>query len=212
MDARMDKATFLETLRVKRAEWDALLAEVGEPRMAQPGPAGEWSLKDSIAHVTWCEREMVGVLRARALVGSHLWNVSQDERNAAVYRQNRDRSLSDVLAEAQQHSARILHPPADYPCGERQYSVEDPGGHRWTFSQTIANVVPSPSLARMLAHQAGGATGGRFACSAAPGGWTLRCRHVRPGAAASARPLYTSTGSSSLGKRTPPGWTAVPAG
>lgn len=40
------------------------------------------------------------------------------------------------------HGARILRPPADYPFGERQYTVEDPGGHRWTFSQSIADVAP----------------------------------------------------------------------
>lgn len=38
--------------------------------------------------------------------------------------------------------AQIISPPADYPYGERQYVVEDPGGHRWTFSQTIADVDP----------------------------------------------------------------------
>jgi uncharacterized glyoxalase superfamily protein PhnB len=38
--------------------------------------------------------------------------------------------------------ARIINPLADYPYGERQYSVEDPGGHRWIFSQTIANTNP----------------------------------------------------------------------
>jgi uncharacterized glyoxalase superfamily protein PhnB len=26
--------------------------------------------------------------------------------------------------------------------GERQYSAEDPWGHRWTFSQTVADVDP----------------------------------------------------------------------
>lgn len=25
---------------------------------------------------------------------------------------------------------------------ERQYAIEDPGGHTWTFSQTIADVAP----------------------------------------------------------------------
>ena len=40
-------------------------------------------------------------------------------------------------------SARILNPPTDYPYGERQYSAEDPGGHRWTFSQSIADVDPA---------------------------------------------------------------------
>lgn len=40
------------------------------------------------------------------------------------------------------YAARILHPPTDYPYGERQYEVEDLAGHRWTFSQTIADVAP----------------------------------------------------------------------
>jgi uncharacterized glyoxalase superfamily protein PhnB len=38
--------------------------------------------------------------------------------------------------------ARILEPPTDFPYGERQCRVEDPGGHAWTFSQTIADVAP----------------------------------------------------------------------
>jgi uncharacterized glyoxalase superfamily protein PhnB len=41
-----------------------------------------------------------------------------------------------------QASAQIVSAPEDYPYGERQYTVEDPGGHRWTFSQTIADVDP----------------------------------------------------------------------
>jgi uncharacterized glyoxalase superfamily protein PhnB len=43
---------------------------------------------------------------------------------------------------ARQLGARIINPPTDYPYGERQYTVEDLGGHRWTFSQTIADVDP----------------------------------------------------------------------
>lgn len=43
---------------------------------------------------------------------------------------------------AVQEGARILRPPADYPYGERQYTVLDPGGHVWTFSQSIADVDP----------------------------------------------------------------------
>jgi uncharacterized glyoxalase superfamily protein PhnB len=39
--------------------------------------------------------------------------------------------------------ARITSPPTDYPYGERQYSAEDPGGHLWTFSQSIADVDPA---------------------------------------------------------------------
>ncbi len=80
----MDKTTFIETLLAGRAEWEALLAEVGEARMLQPGVAGEWSVKDVIAHVMWGEREMVGVMQAHALVGSDLWDLPEDERNAIM--------------------------------------------------------------------------------------------------------------------------------
>jgi uncharacterized glyoxalase superfamily protein PhnB len=44
---------------------------------------------------------------------------------------------------AVRHGAQILHPPTDYSYGERQYSLRDPGGHRWVFSQSIADVDPS---------------------------------------------------------------------
>ena len=43
---------------------------------------------------------------------------------------------------AVQHGAAVLDSPADYPFGERQYTVKDFAGHRWTFSQTIADVDP----------------------------------------------------------------------
>ena len=42
----------------------------------------------------------------------------------------------------QQSDARILHPPETYPFGERQYTVEDLGGHVWTFTQSVADVPP----------------------------------------------------------------------
>jgi uncharacterized glyoxalase superfamily protein PhnB len=43
---------------------------------------------------------------------------------------------------ARQHGARILRAPDDFPYGERQYTVEDLAGHRWTFSQTTADLAP----------------------------------------------------------------------
>jgi uncharacterized glyoxalase superfamily protein PhnB len=42
--------------------------------------------------------------------------------------------------QAQRFGARIVKPPADMPFGERIYTAEDLGGHRWTFSQSIADV------------------------------------------------------------------------
>ncbi|MGI5236852.1 VOC family protein [Dactylosporangium sp. CA-139066] len=43
---------------------------------------------------------------------------------------------------ARAHGARIVMEPADFEYGERQYQAEDLAGHRWTFSQTLADVAP----------------------------------------------------------------------
>jgi uncharacterized glyoxalase superfamily protein PhnB len=45
-------------------------------------------------------------------------------------------------ARTSQGGAQILRPPADHPYGERQYTAVDPGGHVWTFTQSIADVAP----------------------------------------------------------------------
>ena len=46
-------------------------------------------------------------------------------------------------ARAAAAGAKIISEPEDYPYGERQYSALDPGGHRWTFSQSIDDVDPA---------------------------------------------------------------------
>ena len=46
-------------------------------------------------------------------------------------------------ARAVKAGATILSKPEDFPYGERQYNAVDPGGHRWTFSQSIDDVDPA---------------------------------------------------------------------
>jgi uncharacterized glyoxalase superfamily protein PhnB len=43
---------------------------------------------------------------------------------------------------AREHGARITMEPTDFEYGERQYAAEDPAGHQWTFSETLADVAP----------------------------------------------------------------------
>jgi uncharacterized glyoxalase superfamily protein PhnB len=43
---------------------------------------------------------------------------------------------------AKAHGARIVAEPTDFEYGERQYTAEDPAGHQWTFSETLADVAP----------------------------------------------------------------------
>ena len=44
--------------------------------------------------------------------------------------------------------AQILREPATMPFGERQYTVADPEGHWWTFSQHVADLAPEDWGAR----------------------------------------------------------------
>ena len=64
-------------------------------------------MKDTIVHITWNEREMIGFCLQHAL-GSGLWNVPQDERNAHPVKGKRDIPLSGILAESQQVYAQFL--------------------------------------------------------------------------------------------------------
>jgi uncharacterized glyoxalase superfamily protein PhnB len=43
---------------------------------------------------------------------------------------------------AREHGAQILMEPTDFEYGERQYHAQDPAGHQWTFSETLADVAP----------------------------------------------------------------------
>jgi uncharacterized glyoxalase superfamily protein PhnB len=110
--------------------------------------------------VEWLCRSFGFVERLR--IGNHRAQLSFGEGDLVVVatRRDSDASPSDSLGPramavmvrvadidghydcAERAGARIISPPADYPYGERQYTAEDPGGHQWTFSQTIADVDP----------------------------------------------------------------------
>ena len=55
MNNHLTTAQLLEVMRTARSNWEALLAEVGEARLTEPGVEGDWSLKDIIAHITYFE-------------------------------------------------------------------------------------------------------------------------------------------------------------
>jgi uncharacterized glyoxalase superfamily protein PhnB len=56
--------------------------------------------------------------------------------------QVRIEAVNDHCERARQNGAIILSEPQDYPYGERQYNAQDFYGHRWDFTETIADVAP----------------------------------------------------------------------
>ena len=105
----MDKQEFLNEVLTSRREWEAALASLTpEGFIAPQGRYAGWSIKDIIAHITWHEKEMIGMMERHSLEGSELWNLPTDERNGIIYEENRWRTLEDVLAEAVSVYARLL--------------------------------------------------------------------------------------------------------
>jgi uncharacterized glyoxalase superfamily protein PhnB len=46
------------------------------------------------------------------------------------------------LERARAHGAKVLQEPTEYEYGERECTIEDLGGHRWQFTQTMRDVAP----------------------------------------------------------------------
>lgn len=104
MQVLTTKEQLLSQIQQERTDWEALLAEIGVERMEIPGVTGDWTMKDTIAHLTtWWRRE---IARAEA--------VRRDERppdhppqsdvaiiNQWVYLTNRDRPIAAVVRDAQ---------------------------------------------------------------------------------------------------------------
>jgi uncharacterized glyoxalase superfamily protein PhnB len=88
------------------------------------------------------ERLQIGDHRAQLVFGDGAVIVIQGEAGPShVLVRVEDADAHRGRAEAA--GATILSEPTDWPYGERQYTAEDPGGHRWTFSQSIADVDPA---------------------------------------------------------------------
>ena len=74
----------------------------------------------------------------------------QCERNADHSLMVRVEDVDQHFERVSAHGAKVINPPENYPYGERQYSVEDTGGHVWTFTQTLEDIDPGEWGGRLL--------------------------------------------------------------
>jgi uncharacterized glyoxalase superfamily protein PhnB len=91
------------------------------------------------------ERLRIGAHRIQLLVGDGSVVVVEREANSQSSSRVMVR-VSDVDAHymtAVGAGVQVISKPTTYPFGERQYSALDLGGHRWTFSQSVADADPA---------------------------------------------------------------------
>lgn len=147
------KSQMLDSIRAHRARWEALLAEVGEERMLEPGLMESWTFKDVAAHLTgWRERATNARLEAgmrNEPPGPPPWPLELDEEddedvqviNQWIYQRNRDRSLSEVLADAR-HSWQRMEVAVE---GLSEQVLTDPDRFPWMNGYALGDVVPGSS-------------------------------------------------------------------
>jgi hypothetical protein len=95
------RQALIEALTDTRAATESVLAGLEPAGLVAPGVAGDWSVKDVLAHLTAWEVEMLtnlGKARRGAKTGRTRWTQAQtDAQNAAWHSQMKDRPLSQVL-------------------------------------------------------------------------------------------------------------------
>lgn len=108
------KAELIRELQEEYQNWQALLAQIDPARMDEPGVAGDWSVKDMVAHLTGWRRRLVARLRSLQLGQSEVeatWPAhltAVDEINDWIYQTHKDLSVSEVLAESDQVFQTLL--------------------------------------------------------------------------------------------------------
>jgi hypothetical protein len=140
MSTTTSKAQFLDDLKDEQAHWEALLDEIGEAHMTEPGVAGDWSIKDIVAHLTgWRIRSVArfqAALRHEPTPATpwpaHLQ--TDDEINAWIYATNKDRPLSDVLEESRAVFQQLFDTLSAFP----EADLLDPKRFDWLEGEPLS--------------------------------------------------------------------------
>lgn len=139
MDSGTSKAQLLDDLKDENTRWEALLRDIGEEHMTQPGVAGEWSIKDIVAHLTGWRLRTVGRFQAalrHESAPSPSWPPhlqTDDEINAWIYAANRDRPLADVLRESRDVIQQLVETLDAFP----EADLRDPTRFPWLEGETF---------------------------------------------------------------------------
>ena len=117
------RARIVADIQAERAWWANLVDDVGEDRMTEPGPMGEWTFKDLASHLlAWRERT-IARLEAAAAGGeeppnpwpAELGDDEDDPINAWIHERTRDRPLRDVLNDVDRSYERLANAIAALP-------------------------------------------------------------------------------------------------
>ena len=93
------KIHLLQLMQKEHDTLDTLLHSLSEEQMLRPQIAGNWSVKDTLAHLTWWEQETISEIVHSVELDPGLqgepWNT--EKANTLMVEAQRNTSLADVL-------------------------------------------------------------------------------------------------------------------
>ncbi len=84
-------------MRYRRKHWDATVDAIIEKGLAEERISDKWFVKDSIAHISWYEKELLDALEKKSIVDSEFWNMSVEDRNEMIFNKTQDRTFDELL-------------------------------------------------------------------------------------------------------------------
>jgi hypothetical protein len=135
-----EKPVMLEQIRTERAAFEARLQALPAGILTQPAVPGRMSVKEEVYHIAWHEREMVGLLRSHALIGSPWWNLTTDERNANIQAEAAPLAIESVLSFAETIFRELLEALEAVP----EDALNDPA----SFANMPAEWIPGELIAQ----------------------------------------------------------------
>jgi hypothetical protein len=132
-------------IEAERAWWRDLVEEIGEERMTEPGPMGEWTFKDLAAHLLGWRERTIGRLEAAATgrpTPPNPWPAEldgdDDSVNDWIHERSRDRSVREVLSDIDRSYERLANAIAAIP----EDVLKRPGALDWLGDQSLADLDP----------------------------------------------------------------------
>lgn len=108
----MTKQELISTIEAERAKLDALIGTLSDAQMNEPNAVGEWSVKDTLAHLAmWTSRNITVIYQAEQ--GQKAEEIDEmfddaDALNAADYETQKDRPLDRILSDLRGTHKQLL--------------------------------------------------------------------------------------------------------
>jgi hypothetical protein len=149
MEEQNNKKQLLQRIQKTRAPLDALLLQMTEEQMLQPGVEGSSSVKDLLAHITAWEQYSIRRLQAASRDGiAEVYVVEQGEPddtdavNALIFARNTRLPLHQVLSDFQSS----LHGVLQAVDALSEKDLFDPQGLAQVFGHPVERIIGSDTF------------------------------------------------------------------